>query len=248
MSYNFLNKIALVTGGTRGIGKSIAEKLLSSNATVIIAYNTSQKEAETMCRMAESEKKNLYAFKCDVGSSSEVKAMFNYIEKNFGRLDFLVNNAGIVKDGLTLKMTDEQWLGVINTDLNGVFYCTREALRLMLKQRYGRIVNISSIVGIKGNPGQANYAAAKAGIIGFSKSVAMEMGKKNILVNVVAPGYIETEMVSGVPEDFKRVILGKIAMGRYGNPYEVANVVCFLLSDDAGYINGAVVDIDGGMY
>lgn len=248
MSYNFLNKIAVVTGGTRGIGKSITEKLLLFNATVIIAYNKSQKEAETMCKMAEQEHKKLYAVKCDVSNSDEVKSMFHYIEDNFGRLDFLVNNAGITRDGLAIRMTNEQWLDVINTDLNSVFYCTREALRFMLKQKYGRIVSISSIVGTKGNPGQANYAAAKAGIIGFTKSVAMEMGKKNILINVVTPGYIETDMVFSVPEEVKKDILKDIAVGRYGSTHEVANVVCFLLSDYAGYINGAVIDVDGGMY
>lgn len=248
MNYDFSNKIALVTGGSRGIGKTIAEKLLSYNASVIIAYNASQKDAEAMCKMADTAGKRLYALKCNVSEASEVKTLFDYIEHTFGHLDFLVNNAGITKDELVIKMTDEQWNSVINVDLNGVFYCTRSALKLMLKQRYGRIVNISSIVGIKGNAGQANYAAAKAGIIGFSKSVAMEMGRKNILVNVVAPGYIETDMVSAIPEQIKKGILGNIAVGRYGNTYDVANVVCFLLSDEAGYVNGAVIDVNGGMY
>jgi 3-oxoacyl-[acyl-carrier protein] reductase len=248
MEYDFSKKIALVTGGSRGIGKSIAEKLLLYNATVIIAYSTSQKDAETMCKMADASGKKLYALKCNVSEAAEVKSLFDYIEHTFGHLDFLVNNAGITKDGLVVRMTDEQWHAVLNTDLNGVFYCTRSALKLMLKQRYGRIVNISSIVGLKGNPGQANYAAAKAGIIGFSKSVAMEMGKKNILVNVVAPGYIDTDMVSAIPEQIKKGILEDIAVGRYGTTYDVANVVCFLLSDQADYINGAVIEVDGGMY
>ncbi len=248
MSYNFSNKIAFVTGGTRGIGKSITERLLTYNATVIIAYSTSQKDAETMCRMAETEGKKLYALKCNVAESTEVKAAFDYIEKNFARVDFLVNNAGITNDGLVVRMSDEQWSSVINTDLNGVFYCTRSALKLMLKQKYGRIVNISSIVGKIGNAGQANYAAAKAGVIGFSKSVAKEMGRRNILINTVAPGYIETEMVSGIPEATKSRMLEAVPLGRYGNTYDVANVVCFLLSDDAGYINGSVIDVNGGMY
>ncbi len=248
MSYNFSDKIAFVTGGTRGIGKSITEKLLEYNATVIIAYSTSQKDADTMCRMAWAEGKKLYALKCNVADPSEVKAAFDYLEKEFGRLDFLVNNAGITKDGLVLRMNDVQWQEVINTDLNGVFYCTRSALKLMLKQKYGRVVNISSVVGMMGNAGQANYAAAKAGVIGFSKSVAREMGSRNILINVVAPGYIETDMVSGIPETMKSRMLETIPLGRYGNTYDVANVVCFLLSDNAGYINGSVIDVNGGMY
>jgi 3-oxoacyl-[acyl-carrier protein] reductase len=248
MGYNFSDKIAFVTGGTRGIGKSITERLLAYNATVIIAYSASQKDADAMCRMAGAEGKKLHALKCNVADSSEVKAAFDYIEKNFARLDFLVNNAGITNDGLVLRMSDEQWLNVINTDLNGVFYCTRSALKFMLKQKYGRIVNISSVVGMIGNAGQANYAAAKAGVIGFSKSVAKEMGRRNILINTVAPGYIETDMVSGIPEAMKSRMLETIPLGRYGNTYDVANVVCFLLSDDAGYINGSVVDVNGGMY
>ncbi len=248
MSYDFSGKIAFVTGGTRGIGKSITEKLLSCNASVIIAYNTSQKDADAMCRMAGADGKKLSALKCNIADASEVKAAIEFIEKNFGRLDFLVNNAGITKDGLVLRMNDEQWLDVINTDLNGVFYCTRSALKLMLKQKYGRIVSISSVVGMTGNAGQANYAAAKAGVIGFSKSVAREMGRKNILINVVAPGYIETDMVSGIPEDMKSRMLETIPVGRYGTTYDVASVVCFLLSEDAGYINGAVIDVNGGMY
>ncbi len=248
MGYNFSDKIAFVTGGTRGIGKSITERLLAYNATVIIAYSASQKDADAMCRMAGAEGKKLHALKCNVADSSEVKATFDYIEKNFARLDFLVNNAGITNDGLVLRMSDEQWLNVITTDLNGVFYCTRAALKFMLKQKYGRIVNISSVVGMIGNAGQANYAAAKAGVIGFSKSVAKEMGRRNILINTVAPGYIETDMVSGIPEAMKSRMLETIPLGRYGNTYDVANVVCFLLSDDAGYINGSVVDVNGGMY
>lgn len=248
MRYTFTGKTAFVTGGTRGIGKSITEKLLAGNATVVIAYSTSQKDAETMCRMAEADGKRLYAVHCNVGDPADVRAAFGFIEKELGHLDFLVNNAGITRDALVVRMTDEQWLAVLATDLNGVFYCTRSALRLMLKQKYGRIVNISSVVGLTGNAGQANYAAAKAGIIGFSKSVAREMGRRNILINTIAPGYIETDMVSGIPETIKSRMLESIALGRYGTPHDIAATVCFLLSDDAGYINGAVIDVNGGMY
>ncbi len=248
MAYDFSDKIAFVTGGARGIGRAVVEKLLYGNAFVVTAYNKSRTEAESLCRDAESKGKKLYALKCDVSDPDDVRSAAEYIEKSFGRLDFLVNNAGITSDGLVLRMKDEQWIKVISTDLNGVFYCTRAALKLMLKQRYGRIVNISSVIGLYGNAGQANYAAAKAGIIGFSKSVAREMGSRNILINVVAPGYIETDMVSGIPENAKSRILASIPQTRYGTPADVANVVCFLLSDDAGYMNGAVLDVNGGMY
>ncbi len=248
MKYTFSGKTAFVTGGTRGIGKAITEKLLAADAAVVIAYSTSQKDAEAMCRMAEADGRRLYAVKCNVGDPAEVKASFDFIEKQLGRLDFLVNNAGITRDGLAVRMSDEQWLSVMATDLNGVFYCTRSALRLMMKQKYGRIVNIASIVGLTGNAGQSNYAAAKAGIIGFSKSVAREMGSRDILINTITPGYIETGMVSGIPEAMKSRMLGSIPLGRYGSPNDVAGTVCFLLSEDAGYINGAVIDVNGGMY
>jgi len=248
MRYDFSHKTAFVTGGTRGIGKAIAEKLLSYNATVVIAYSKSQADADALCRKAEAMGGKLYAKKCDISKPDAVRSVFDYIKKNFGQLDFLVNNAGITRDNIVLRMKEEQWLDVINTNLNGVYYCTQEALKLMLKKRYGRIINISSVVGIAGNAGQANYAASKAGIIGFSKSVAKEMGSRNILVNVVAPGYIETDMISGIPEDAKSHLLSTIPHGRYGTPNDVANVICFLLSEDAGYINGAVINVNGGMY
>lgn len=248
MAYDFSNRIALVTGGARGIGRAIAERLLSCNAVVVIAYNRSQQDADSLCKAAEADGKKLYALKCDVSNPGEVLNAVSHVEKNFGQIDFLINNAGITRDNIVLRMKDEQWQEVINTNLNGVFYCTRSVLKLMLKKRYGRIVNISSVVGMAGNPGQANYAAAKAGIIGFSKSVAREMGSRNILINVVAPGYIETDMVSGIPQEAKSGILKTIPQGRYGTTGDIANVVCFLLSEEAGYINGAVIDVNGGMY
>ena len=248
MDYNFSDRTAFVTGGTRGIGKAITERLLGQGASVVIAYRSSQKDAESMCRMAEADGRRLYALKCNVADPAEVKAAFDYVEKHLGRLDFLVNNAGIVNDGLVLRMRDEQWSDVLGTDLGGVFNCTRAALRLMLRQKYGRIVNISSIVGITGNAGQANYAAAKAGIIGFSKSVSKEMAGRNVHVNVIAPGYIETEMITGIPDAMKARMLEAIPAGRYGSAYDVAKVACFLLSEDADYITGAVIDVNGGMF
>lgn len=248
MVYDFSNKIAFVTGGARGIGRAITEKLLSFGAVVIMAYNRSQPDADALCSAAGAGGKKLHALKCDVSMPGDVKAAVDFIEKDFGQLDFLINNAGIARDNIVLRMKDEQWHEVINTNLSGVFYCTRAALKLMLKKRYGRIVNISSVVGMAGNGGQANYAAAKAGIVGFSKSVAKEMGSRNILTNVVVPGYIETDMVSGIPQEAKSNILKTIPQGRYGTPDDVANAVCFLLSEGSGYINGAVIDVNGGMY
>ncbi len=247
MGWDFSDKIAVVTGGAKGIGKAITEKLLSYNTTVIIIYNNSQEAAENVCKAAENAGRKAYAIGCNVTNPSEVKNAFEYIEKTFKKLDFLINNAGITKDNLLIRMKDEEWLDVVSTNLNGVFYCTRSAVKLMLRKRYGRIINISSIVGISGNPGQSNYAATKAGIIGFTKAAAKEMGGKNILVNAIAPGYIETDMVSVMPEEFKTMVLGNIPLHRYGTPEDVAGLVCFLLSDDAGYINGAIVDINGGI-
>lgn len=247
MTYDFSDKIAFVTGGTRGIGKIVVQTLLDSHASVVTAYTRSGKEAETLCREAASRGEKLHVLQCDVSDPEAVDAAVHSVEERFGRLDFLVNNAGITSDGLVVRMKNDQWMNVINTNLGGVFYCTRAALKCMMKQRYGRIVNISSVVGLHGNAGQANYAASKAGIIGFSKSVAKEMGSRNILVNVVAPGYIETDMVSGIPGDVRSRILEAIPQARYGTPADVARVVCFLLSDDSGYINGAVIDVNGGM-
>ncbi|MCX7721211.1 MAG: 3-oxoacyl-[acyl-carrier-protein] reductase [Dictyoglomus thermophilum] len=243
----FRDKVALVTGGSRGIGKAIVLSLAKEGAKVLINYKGNEKAAmETLEEVkkigAEGE-----IFRADVSVEEEVEKMFNFILEKWGRLDILVNNAGITKDNLLIRMKNEEWEQVINTNLKGVFYCTRAAVKIMLKQRYGRIINVSSVIGLRGNIGQANYAAAKAGIIGFTKAVAREVASRGITVNAVAPGFILTDMTEVLSEEMKKKVLEEIPMGRFGNPEDVANVVKFLASDEASYITGVVLSIDGGL-
>ena len=241
------DKVALVTGGSRGIGRAIVLSLAKEGAKVLINYKGNEKAAmETLEEVkkigAEGE-----IFKADVSVEEEVEKMFNFLLEKWGRLDILVNNAGITKDNLLIRMKNEEWDQVINTNLKGVFYCTRAAVKIMLKQRYGRIINVSSVIGLRGNIGQANYAAAKAGIIGFTKAVAREVASRGITVNAVAPGFILTDMTEVLSEEMKKKVLEEIPMGRFGNPEDVANAVKFLASDDASYITGIVLSIDGGL-
>ncbi|TYT22815.1 3-oxoacyl-[acyl-carrier-protein] reductase [Dictyoglomus thermophilum] len=243
----FRDKVALVTGGSRGIGRAIVLSLAKEGAKVLINYKGNEKAAmETLEEVkkigAEGE-----IFRADVSVEEEVEKMFNFILEKWGRLDILVNNAGITKDNLLIRMKNEEWEQVINTNLKGVFYCTRAAVKIMLKQRYGRIINVSSVIGLRGNIGQANYAAAKAGIIGFTKAVAREVASRGITVNAVAPGFILTDMTEVLSEEMKKKVLEEIPMGRFGNPEDVANVVKFLASDEASYITGVVLSIDGGL-
>lgn len=241
------DKVALVTGGSRGIGRAIVLSLAKEGAKVLINYKGNEKAAmETLEEVkkigAEGE-----IFRADVSVEEEVEKMFNFILEKWGRLDILVNNAGITKDNLLIRMKNEEWDQVINTNLKGVFYCTRAAVKIMLKQRYGRIINVSSVIGLRGNIGQANYAAAKAGIIGFTKAVAREVASRGITVNAVAPGFILTDMTEVLSEEMKKKVLEEIPMGRFGNPEDVANAVKFLASDEASYITGVVLSIDGGL-
>ncbi|ACI19829.1 3-oxoacyl-[acyl-carrier-protein] reductase [Dictyoglomus thermophilum] len=243
----FRDKVALVTGGSRGIGRAIVLSLAKEGAKVLINYKGNEKAAmETLEEVkkigAEGE-----IFRADVSVEEGVEKMFNFILEKWGRLDILVNNAGITKDNLLIRMKNEEWEQVINTNLKGVFYCTRAAVKIMLKQRYGRIINVSSVIGLRGNIGQANYAAAKAGIIGFTKAVAREVASRGITVNAVAPGFILTDMTEVLSEEMKKKVLEEIPMGRFGNPEDVANVVKFLASDEASYITGVVLSIDGGL-
>jgi 3-oxoacyl-[acyl-carrier protein] reductase len=238
-------KIALVTGSGRGIGKAIAQKLSEAGATVVI-NDVSDAAAATAEEIKASGKPALF-IKANVSSSDEVNHMIDQIIGVYGRLDILVNNAGITRDQLTIRMTDEDWDAVMNINLKSVFFCSRAALKYMMKQRYGRIVNISSISGIIGNPGQVNYCAAKAGILGITRTVAKEMASRGITVNAVCPGFIETDMTDKIPTNIKEEAKKRIPQGGFGTPQDVAEAVAFLASDSARYITAQYLSVDGGM-
>jgi 3-oxoacyl-[acyl-carrier protein] reductase len=242
---NLNGKVALVTGSGRGIGKAIAVKLSEAGAAVVI--NDVAAEASAVAREIAVAGKPALFIQGSVSSAAEVNPMIERIVAELGRLDILVNNAGITRDQLTLRMSDEEWDAVINVNLKGVFVCTRAALKYMIRQRYGRIVNISSISGIVGNPGQVNYCAAKAGIIGLTRTVAKEMASRQITVNAVAPGFIETDMTAKLPAKLKEEFSKRIPAGYFGSPEDVAAAVAFLASDEARYITGQVLCVDGGM-
>jgi len=239
------NKVALVTGSGRGIGKAIAVRLSEAGATVIINDVTDSAKM-TSDELIASGKKSLF-IKANVSSSSEVNQMTNTIITTYGKIDILVNNAGITRDQLTMLLSDEDWDSVININLKGVFYCTRSVLKHMLKQRWGRIINISSISGIVGNPGQVNYRAAKAGIIGITRTIAKEMASRQITVNAIAPGYIETDMTQKLPEKVKEECMRRIPQGCFGTPRDIAETAAFFASNEAKYITGQVLCVDGGM-
>jgi len=246
MEIDFNGKVIIVTGSGRGIGREIAESFTKNGATVIISdYSTeSLTEAENLFTTKG------YSFKaipCDVTNSEDVQNLIDLTYKEFGKIDVLINNAGITKDNLILRMKDEQWDSVIETNLKGVFLTTRASVKYFLKQRYGKIINISSVVGITGNIGQSNYSASKAGIIGFSKSIARELAIRNITVNIVAPGFIDTPMTSVLPDGVKEDFIKKIPLKRMGTPTDIANIVLFIASPLADYITGQVINVDGGM-
>jgi 3-oxoacyl-[acyl-carrier protein] reductase len=241
------DKIALITGASRGIGKATAIKFSQLGAYVIINYSSSDDEASKVLDAIEKEGIKAFALKADVSNKSEVDSMFESIIKTCGRLDILVNNAGITKDGLLIRMTERDWDKVIDVNLKGVYNCTKEASKIMIKNRCGKIINISSVVGLTGNAGQSNYAAAKAGIIGFSKSIAKELASRGINVNVIAPGFIETDMTGKLSEQTKAKILSNIPLGKYGSADDVAYLASFLASDLSSYITGQVFNVDGGM-
>ena len=240
-------QVALVTGASRGIGQAISLKL-AAEGIFVIATATSEAGAEATVAAIVAGGGAAQAVKLDVTNSSEVEALFKKIVSEQGRLDILVNNAGITKDGLMMRMKDSDWDSVLDTNLKGSFYCLREASKIMTKARYGRVVNISSVVGEMGNPGQINYCASKAGLFGLTKSAARELAKRNITVNAVAPGFIETDMTAVLPEKGREALLQNIPMERLGSVDDVANAVFFLVSPQAGYITGQVLSVNGGMY
>lgn len=240
-------QVALVTGASRGIGQAISLKL-AAEGIFVVATATSEAGAEATVAAIVAAGGAAQAVKLDVTNSSEVEALFKKIISEQGRLDILVNNAGITKDGLMMRMKDSDWDSVIDTNLKGSFNCLREASKIMTKARYGRIVNISSVVGEMGNPGQANYCASKAGLFGLTKSAARELAKRNITVNAVAPGFIETDMTAVLPEKGREALLQNIPMERLGSVDDVAHAVHFLVSPQAGYITGQVLSVNGGMY
>ena len=240
-------KTALVTGASRGIGRAIALCLAAEGARVAINYAGNVKAAEEVKAVIEAAGGTAILCQADIADSSAVEAMIADVVKEFGAIDILVNNAGITRDTLLMRMKDEDFAKVLDTNLKGVFYCTKAVSKLMMKKRSGRIVNMASVVGLVGNAGQTNYAAAKAGVIGFSKSAAKELASRGITVNVVAPGFIGTDMTAGLPESVKEKMLTDIPLGRMGEPEDVASAVLFLASDQASYITGQVVNVDGGM-
>lgn len=240
-------KTALVTGASRGIGAAIAKKLAARGFMVIINYGHSSAAAEEVKNQIEQAGGQAVLMQGDVSSGDDVDRMFKDIKKTWGRLDVLVNNAGINRDTLLVRMKEDQWDAVLSTDLKSVFFTTKAAASLMMRQRSGSIINIASVVGITGNTGQANYAAAKAGVIGFTKSVAKELAARGIRVNAIAPGFIETDMTDAIPEKIREGMLETIPLRRGGKAEDVANAVAFLASDDAGYIIGQVLKVDGGM-
>jgi 3-oxoacyl-[acyl-carrier protein] reductase len=247
MQLDLKDKIALVTGASRGIGRVVATTLAGAGATVVVNYKSNAAAAEEVVRAVAAAEGQALAIQADVSQPEEVERLFKAVIERYSRIDILVNNAGITRDTLLLRMKEDDFDAVIATNLRGVYLCTKAALRPMTRVRSGRIINIASVVGIMGNAGQANYAAAKAGIIGFTKAAAREMASRNITVNAVAPGYIETELTGVLSETVRQAILENIPLGRLGQPQDVANLVCFLASDAAAYITGQTLTVDGGM-
>ena len=240
-------RIALVTGASRGIGRETALELARRGCSVAVNYSRSEKAAEETVAEIEAMGRRAFAVKADVSSATEVKEMFAAVASKLGPVEILVCNAGITRDNLLMRMKEDEWNDVISADLSSLFYCAKEALRPMLKARWGRIIAISSVTGLVGNPGQCNYAAAKAGMTGFIKSLAKEVGSRGITANAVAPGYIETDMTSELPSEIREAMLKNIPSGRTGTPSDVAKAVAFIASEDSEYIQGQVIAVDGGM-
>ena len=241
------DKVAIVTGGTRGIGRAIALKLADNGANIVINYRNSDKEAEELKAILEEKGVKVLTVKCDISNFQDSKNLMDKCKEVFGKIDILVNNAGITKDTLIMRMKEEDFDSVIDVNLKGTFNCAKHASAIMLKQRFGKIINMTSVVGIAGNAGQVNYAASKSGVIGLTKSLAKELGSRGITVNAVAPGFINTDMTASLSEKVKEEASKNIPLKRLGDPEDVANLVGFLASDAANYITGQVINVDGGM-
>lgn len=241
------DKTAIVTGASGGIGKAIALAYAKQGAAVAIHYNGNQKRAESVKEEILAFGGKAELFQCNIADFGECKSMIQSVKKTFGRIDILVNNAGITKDGLLMAMSEDDFDAVIDTNLKGTFHCMRFASRIMMKQRYGRIINISSVSGVAGNPGQANYCSSKAGMIGLTKSAAKELASRNITVNAIAPGFVKTDMTDVLSEEVKEQAMKQIPLGRFADPSDIANAAVFFASDLSSYVTGQVLLVDGGM-
>ncbi len=241
------DKVAVVTGGSRGIGRAIVMRLNALGANVAFNYLSNTTAAKETVNGCSNPNARVISHRCDVSKADDVKEFFKLVLDEFGKIDIVVNNAGINRDNLLMRMKDEEWERVIDVNLTSAFLVTREAVKAMIRKRYGRLIYISSVVGIRGNVGQANYAASKGGIIAFAKSIAQEYAGRNITANTVAPGFIETDMTAKLPEEVRKRYLASIPLKRYGKGEDVANLVAFLASDEAGYITGQVIAVDGGL-
>ena len=244
---SFTGKTAVVTGGSRGLGRAVCLELAAGGANMVLCYAGNEAAAQETVSACEALGARALAVRCNVAEAGEVKALMDAAVQAFGRIDILVNNAGVTRDGLLMMMKEDDFDAVIDANLKGTFLCMKAVARQMVKQRYGRIVNLSSVVGLRGNAGQVNYAASKAGVIGMTKSLAKELAGRNITVNAVAPGFIATDMTAAMPEAAKAAALAAIPMGRMGAPEDVAKAVAFLAGEDAAYITGQVLAVDGGM-
>jgi 3-oxoacyl-[acyl-carrier protein] reductase len=244
---NLEGKAALVTGASRGIGREIALELARQGANVAVNFSGSEAKANEVVDEIKALGREAFAVKCDVSNSVEVAEMVKGTVERFGKLDILVNNAGITRDNLLMRMKEEEWDDVININLKGVFLCTKAVTRQMMKQRVGRIINIASVVGVSGNPGQANYVAAKAGVIGLTKTAAKELASRNITVNAIAPGFITTDMTDKLSEEVKSEMLKQIPLARLGEPKDIAKITAFIASDDSAYMTGQTLNVNGGM-
>ena len=244
---NFTGKTAVVTGGSRGIGRAICLELARGGANVMLCYAGNEEAALDTAAACEALGAKAAAMRCDVSKTDEVKALVDAALQQFGAVHILVNNAGITRDGLLMTMKEDAWDQVLDTNLKGAFLTMKAVARTMMKQRYGRIVNLSSVVGLHGNAGQVNYAASKAGVIGMTKSMARELASRGVRVNAIAPGFVETAMTEKLPEEARKAGAAQVPLGRFAKPEEVAAAVCFLAGDDASYITGQVLCVDGGM-